>query len=231
MSDKHEAETWTGEFDSALEREVTMTAPDLSQRLKSLADSYDEDDGSGDHIRRLALTQAADEIDAQSLALEEAQRQLAHWKICENCGEALSGPGICDHAISEREKGLELMHEETLTRAEAADTQRAEARQQIASLQKDIATERGLTSTMFGRMVAEGLRADSAESSLAVLREALTTKMKYFKEIRSTSLTAMRKAEATLDYNDAYQRRGEWGTLNVVIAELAALLQGEPEPK
>lgn len=56
------------------------------------------------------------------------REELAKWKICENCGEPLAGPGICDQAISEKEKGLEQMWEETMTRAETAERELAEAR-------------------------------------------------------------------------------------------------------
>jgi len=54
--------------------------------------------------------------------------ELARWQICENCGEPLDGPGICSNAISEREKGLEQMHEEALTRAEMAEAELARVR-------------------------------------------------------------------------------------------------------
>ena len=56
-------------------------------------------------------------LDRDAEKLTKLQAELKHWQICENCGEPLEGPGICSKAISEREKGLELMHEEALTRA------------------------------------------------------------------------------------------------------------------
>lgn len=68
-----------------------------------------------------AEADAQAEIASLRAALETAQTELARWKICENCGEPLAGPGICDRAISESEKGLELMLEETLQRAEQAE--------------------------------------------------------------------------------------------------------------
>lgn len=75
------------------------------------------------------------ELDATVLALtaqrDELQAELARWKICENCGEPLVGPGICDQAITESQKNLELMHEETLTRAEQAEADVALLRRQL----------------------------------------------------------------------------------------------------
>lgn len=73
---------------------------------------------------------------AELAALRE---ELAHWKICGNCGEALEGPGHCGSAVTEHEKALELMHEETLTRAEQAEADLATLRAGIAALEQDIA--------------------------------------------------------------------------------------------
>lgn len=81
------------------------------------------------------LHQKAREQDAAyETELAAVQQELAHWKICENCGEPLEGPGICGRAISEREKGLEAMHEETLTRAESAEQEKERLRQTLATL-------------------------------------------------------------------------------------------------
>ena len=75
--------------------------------------------------------------------LAENQRlreELAHWKVCMNCGEALVAPGICDKAVSESEKGLELMLNEAFdmrdqqkARAEAAEAQHVAAQAQVES--------------------------------------------------------------------------------------------------
>jgi hypothetical protein len=73
-------------------------------------------------------------LQAQLLTREQ---ELAHWKICENCGEPLTGPGICDRAISEHEKGLEQMHEEALTRAEAAEAR-------LLAVEQELTRTRGL---------------------------------------------------------------------------------------
>jgi hypothetical protein len=81
---------------------------------------------------------------ASLLAAATAERdalreELAKWKICENCGEPLAGPGICDKAISDKEKGLEQMWEDTLTRAETAERELIEARAEIARLHELLA--------------------------------------------------------------------------------------------
>lgn len=76
-----------------------------------------------------------DSHEALRAKLIEVERELAHWKICENCGTPLTGPGICDNAISEREKGLELMHEETLTRAIEAESKLAKVERERDSLE------------------------------------------------------------------------------------------------
>jgi hypothetical protein len=74
-------------------------------------------------------------IEERCTALEA---ELAYWQTCANCGERMTGPGICDNAISEREKGLELMHEETLTRAETAESRCQHLEQAIRVLIEDI---------------------------------------------------------------------------------------------
>lgn len=70
-------------------------------------------------------------LDAVRADLVTMGLELARWKVCANCGEPLTEPGICDKAVSEHEKGLELMHEQTLTRAEVAEAERALLREQV----------------------------------------------------------------------------------------------------
>ena len=98
---------------------------------------HDEDYGSGPvsavpEVERLrdavrVMTLCRDGL-GEELAICRAEvarltAELARWKVCENCGGMLDGPGICSEAISEREKGLEAMHAETLTRAEMAEAE------------------------------------------------------------------------------------------------------------
>lgn len=68
---------------------------------------------------------ALDIIAALRAQVQALTQELAHWKICENCGTALDGPGICSHAISEHEKALEVTVEELLSRAERAEAELA----------------------------------------------------------------------------------------------------------
>jgi len=70
-----------------------------------------------------ALAQAREERLDLHAEVARLTAELARWKVCENCGGMLDGPGICSEAISEREKGLEAMHAETLTRAEMAEAE------------------------------------------------------------------------------------------------------------
>ena len=70
--------------------------------------------------------------------LAALRAELARWKICENCGEPLEGPGICGRAVSERERGLEEMHEQTLTRAEAAESRLTALEETLSSLEQDV---------------------------------------------------------------------------------------------
>ena len=65
------------------------------------------------------------------------REELAHWKVCMNCGEPLAGPGICSQAVSEHEKGLELMLQEALDRAEQAETRVQALEAQIAALTQE----------------------------------------------------------------------------------------------
>jgi len=69
------------------------------------------------------------EHDARIAALEA---ELARWKVCGNCGEPLEGPGHCGSAVTEHEKALEQMHEETLTRAEQAEADLARLKEELA---------------------------------------------------------------------------------------------------
>lgn len=62
---------------------------------------------------------------------KDAEAALAYWQVCSNCGEPLDGPGICSRATSEHEKGLELMFEEALDRAEEAEAEVARLRQEL----------------------------------------------------------------------------------------------------
>ena len=80
------------------------------------------------------LADASWEIAKLTNERDALREELAKWKICENCGEPLAGPGICDKAISDKEKGLEQMWEDTLTRAETAERELAEARAEIDRL-------------------------------------------------------------------------------------------------
>ena len=125
-------------------------------------------------------------IDLEQRATEDAATiarltaELVHWKTCDNCGEPLAGPGICDKAVGEQNRGLELMHEETLTRAEQAEAEvarltreREEALKKYREsddLRRDTARRRAEEQTE-----AHGwkVRAHTAEAALATLREAI----------------------------------------------------------
>ena len=76
------------------------------------------------HAYRLLEEQAAD-LASLRATLETREQELAYWKVCENCGEPMEGPGICSKAVSEREHGQEQMIEGLLTRAEKAEQERA----------------------------------------------------------------------------------------------------------
>lgn len=72
-----------------------------------------------------------DEVNEQ-LALLRAE--VKHWQTCSNCGQQMSAPGICDAAVNEKMRGLELMHEQTLARAEQAESMHQQDAAQIAAL-------------------------------------------------------------------------------------------------
>lgn len=83
---------------------------------------------SEDYWRQIAAGLAAQ--------LAAVTAELARWKVCSNCGQPLEAPGHCGHAVSERERGLEQMHEETLTRAEADEAEVARLRAQFQRSQQ-----------------------------------------------------------------------------------------------
>ena len=51
----------------------------------------------------------------------EKEKELAHWKTCSFCGQQMEAPGHCSDGETEQVAGLKSMHEQTLTRAEAAE--------------------------------------------------------------------------------------------------------------
>ena len=77
----------------------------------------------------IVWTSAEAEITALRAEVARLTGQLAHWQTCSNCGKKMSAPGICDDAVTEREKGLELMQDETLTRAEKTEAEVATLRE------------------------------------------------------------------------------------------------------
>lgn len=104
--------------------------------------------------------------------------QLAHWQTCSNCGKKMSAPGICDDAVTEREKGLGLMHAETLTRAEAAEAEVATLRQQEQEASHS---------------------ADPAEARLAAQAEALETLEQTEQKIRAWQVSSMTGYDTALE--------------------------------
>lgn len=61
----------------------------------------------------------------EALLTEQARlrEEIRHWQTCSNCGETMDAPGHCTNAETEATKGFALMHEEALTRAEAAEAE------------------------------------------------------------------------------------------------------------
>lgn len=70
-------------------------------------------------LTRLLAEQAQVKQERDALKAE-----LESWKTCVNCHEPLSAPGICDKAVTEREKGLESMYEQAIAMRDEAMAQR-----------------------------------------------------------------------------------------------------------
>lgn len=87
---------------------------------------------------RVSKTVVLSKADYDALIRERdaLREEVARWKVCENCGEPLTAPGICDRAVSEKEKGLEQMHEDTLTRAEKAEAERDALLQRVQQIRE-----------------------------------------------------------------------------------------------
>lgn len=122
-----------------------------------------------DHAMALRAALAA----ATARAVRAGQA-LARWKVCENCGEALTAPGMCDRAVTEREKVLELMHEETLTRAESAEAQLAALSASLEQIEQEMKRLLRLTEMSYGPLVDRwphiNQKLDEWQKRLAVLR-------------------------------------------------------------
>lgn len=88
-------------------------------------------------MQRLAGKTPHEFLEEAKAEVARLTEELARWKICENCGGVLDGPGICGHAISEKEKGLELMHAETLDRAEKAEAEISRLQSALASVTQE----------------------------------------------------------------------------------------------
>ena len=116
---------------AAMETRDVMT-PEERDRLLAGYRALEEEAASA---RRAFEVEYGLEAEAR---VETLQEELARWKVCENCGESLTGPGICDKAISEKEKGLEEMCEQALTRAEKAEADLAALREQVRKLPNPI---------------------------------------------------------------------------------------------
>jgi hypothetical protein len=111
----------------------------------------------------------------------DVEAALKYWQTCANCGEAMDRPGVCAKAISEREKGLEAMHEQTMQRAEQAESALdAMTRERAALKEEKLQLAADYTRAVYERDEAEEqantnyrevqrLRAD-----LSALREAHT---------------------------------------------------------
>lgn len=148
------------------------SARELLPRLRAvLAQGWTQPDPSADaqrigQIRELLsgghgfIALRRDQIEWLLQRVEQAAQELLKWKTCSLCGEVMTAPGHCDSAESERVKGLEQMHEETLERAERAESACAE---QAASLKH--------------WQHCHGVTADKlveAESALAAARQEVT---------------------------------------------------------
>lgn len=72
-------------------------------------------------IPHYEFTAAEQQPGQHAAEIEALKAELARWQVCGNCGEKLEGPGHCGSAVTEHEKGLERMLDETLTRAEKAE--------------------------------------------------------------------------------------------------------------
>lgn len=118
------------EMAKQIERHVTAA-------LNAHGSRTDEPNPNGTTYARLNWWKdRSDEIAEANRRVEQAEQELAKWKVCENCGEALRSPGICDQAVSEREKGQELMIDQLLTRCEQAERLTQENAALVAAREK-----------------------------------------------------------------------------------------------
>jgi hypothetical protein len=143
--------------------------------------------------KSLARDESADlmaltaERDALQVRLDAAEQELAHWKICSQCGEAMEAPGYCSNGESEVVLGLRLMHDEILDRAEAAEALCQTQAQTIARL------ETTLREAMDGLLGIVGL------VQLVGHRDDLPEDLNLFASHRYVeALAASKKAEAAL---------------------------------